>query len=299
MALPTFQDGIPLAARDVNALAMELEIQHARASQVNFPVEIMSAPNQYNESVAFTVRRYVFHLHRYLHYSLTVPYIGSDRTYILWVGNEVGATLTYTAGQTPGYVTGYVDLNSLTTVPVMGQPYSVLFARGTANWDNGGGHPIFYCVQESSHTSLTSPLPHAMPTIGTTLPATTLNAISENTQALKTIRERSAKQGLRVGWFGKTTLNYRILHKNPNLRIKYSLYEAGTYISVTYNGVEIHSATVPGPTTANSIDADVTISLASLNLTLNTWYTLVVNCTGIDYYAWFDGLQLRNLSEVS
>jgi len=297
MALPTFQDGIPLAARDANALAMELELQHARATQVNFPLEILCAPNLYNQATgAFATVRYVFHLNRYLHYSLLVPTIGSDRYYQILVAGQVGATLTYTTGQTPGLVIGYIDLNALSPVPVAGQPYSVQIGIGSQDiWNNGSGHPIFYLVQESSSTSLASVLPQTIPTIGTTLPAIVLNAISEDTQALKTIRERSAHHGLRIGWLQKGTFTYRILHKNPNLRMKYELYEAGTSITFYYNGVNVHNYSyVSWPDVR-----DVTISLAALSLTLNTWYTLEIVCTGTDDYAQFDGFTLLNLSEVA
>jgi hypothetical protein len=157
MTLPTFQDGIPLAARDANALAMELELQHARSKQVNFPLEILCAPNLYNQTTgAFATVRYVFHLNRYLHYSLLAPTIGSNRYYQILVAGQVGATLTYTTGQTPGLVTGYIDLNTLSPVPVTGQAYSVQIGMGSAPWNNGSGHPVFYLVQESSNTSLTS-----------------------------------------------------------------------------------------------------------------------------------------------
>ena len=112
-ANPTFTDGNVLSASDLNTLSDNLAFLYGRLQGVNMPFNSLWAVNTSLSSGnnGWTIR----HMHRYLHYSLTLhsgDIDGVDDLSIYYDGNETVVESSPTALGTPQTWSGYIDTNS-------------------------------------------------------------------------------------------------------------------------------------------------------------------------------------------
>lgn len=280
--LPVFKNGIPLAAWEGNAIATELEVLRDRAGAPNLPIELNIFATYIFGLQPYLTTRYIFHLDRYLHYGLYVPYSVNPRDIDFKINNSVALSIHVNAHTATSVMVGNLDLTSL-SLPT-GKPYSLdLEVTGET------GVLMRYAYEFRTTTSAYA-LPVVLPTFSTGANETQLNALSEDTQYMVDTVARSSSSGLRTGYRyipsggGPLVVRYWFRHRSNRIHWKGKVwrgYNANTISgNLVYNGTQIWSFSV-----TENWEYDTHIDITSLGLSLGTWYECVVT---IDKTAWDD-----------